>query len=88
MEMEVKVTRKHQVTIPKRVRSSLGIKVGDKLIVRAENGRVVLEPCRRVSNPVEFLWSLSERPVNTDVVKLVENSWLETHPENVRKNKQ
>jgi AbrB family looped-hinge helix DNA binding protein len=85
IEMEVKVTRKYQVTIPERVRSSLGIKVGDKLIVRAENEKVVLEPPRRVSNPVEFLWNLSEKPMNVDVIRLVEKSWAGTHPENVRR---
>ncbi len=42
-EEYVKVTRKGQVTIPKRIREALGISEGDVLLVREEGGRVVLE---------------------------------------------
>ena len=39
----VTVTRNAQVTIPKDVREALGITVGDKVTVRVEGSRVVLE---------------------------------------------
>lgn len=84
MVMEVKVTRKYQVTIPEKVRSSLGVKVGDKLAVQVEDSKIILEPPKRVSNPVEYLWNLSEKPTNVDVLKLIEKSWAQTHPKNIR----
>lgn len=85
MATEVKVTRKFQVTIPEEVRSRVGIKVGDKLVVRAENGKVVLEPLDRVSNPVDFLWGLSKKPMSIDAVNLVERSWTKTHQKKRRR---
>lgn len=39
----VTVTRNSQVTIPKKIRESLGIKEGDKIIMRVEEGKVILE---------------------------------------------
>ena len=39
------VTSKGQVTIPKKVRERLGIKVGDRLVFRFDrDGRLVVEP--------------------------------------------
>lgn len=43
MPSVVKVTRKGQVTIPKDLRASLGIEIGDTLVVREEGGRIILE---------------------------------------------
>jgi antitoxin PrlF len=40
---KVKVTRKYQVTIPKEVRESIGVKVGDELLVSRNERRIVLE---------------------------------------------
>jgi antitoxin PrlF len=40
---KVKVTRKYQVTIPKEVRESIGVKVGDELLVSRSERRIVFE---------------------------------------------
>lgn len=76
--MNVVVTRKYQVTIPKSVRSRLGINVGDRLRVSVVGEDVVLKPVKEIPDPVEFLWSLTERhgmaPLSVDAVKLVEES--------------
>ena len=72
---EVKVTRKYQVTIPKRLRSELGIKVGDRILLRMEGGHILIEVPRRIADPSEFLWNLSKKPVDVDVVRLIEESW-------------
>ncbi len=40
---KVKVTRSYQVTIPAEVREELGIRVGDRLVVKVEEGKIVLE---------------------------------------------
>lgn len=74
----VKVTRKYQVTLPKEVREVLGIRVGDLLRVRVENGRIILEPVvPRRRNPVDDMLSLVAEPIDVDAVRLVEESWDE-----------
>lgn len=40
----VTISPKYQVVIPKRARRSLGLKVGQKMIVVAYNDRIVLVP--------------------------------------------
>jgi len=77
---EVKVTRKYQITIPESVRSELGIKVGDNVIVKIEEGHAVIEVPERVSDPVKVLWELFEKPMNIDAVRLVEESHAEELP--------
>jgi len=71
---EVKVTRKYQITIPESIRSEFGIKIGDKLVIKTDEGRIIVEAPERISDPVEYLWNLSEKPINIDAVKLVEKS--------------
>ena len=72
------MTRKYQVTIPESVRSRLGVKIGDKLIVKSENKRIIMESPKRVSNPSDTLWNLFGKPLNIDATKLVEDSWEKT----------
>ena len=79
LDEEVKVTRKYQVTIPESVRTKLGVKIGDKLIVKSENKRIIMESPKRLSNPSDALWNLFGKPLNIDATKLVEESWKETH---------
>jgi looped-hinge helix DNA binding domain, AbrB family len=75
---ETVVTRKYQITIPKEVREVLGIKVGDRLIVKVEDGKIVIEPVR-ASNALKQLSSVADKylggPKNIDAVKLVEESF-------------
>jgi|GEM_PF-965673 antitoxin PrlF len=80
MRDEVKVTRKYQVTIPENVRSELGVKIGDKLIVKSENKRIIMETPKRITNPSDTLWCLFGEPLEIDAVKLVEQSWDTTSP--------
>ncbi len=80
MNKEVKVTRKYQVTIPENVRSELGLKIGDKLIVKSEDKRIIMEAVKHFSNPSEVLWNLFGKPINIDATRLVEESWNQSHP--------
>ena len=74
----VKVTRKYQITLPKEVREKLGIRIGDFLRVKVEDGKVILEPIvPRRRNPIDDMLSLISEPINIDAVKLVEESWDE-----------
>lgn len=80
MTENVKVTRKYQVTIPESIRSKLGVKIGDKLIVRLEGRRIIMEPQQQISNPSDVLWNLFGKPLDIDATKLVEDSWKKTAP--------
>ncbi len=74
---EVIVTRKFQVTIPKEIREALGISIGDRLLVRMINGKIVLEPIKG-SDALKRLSTIADKflkgPKRIDAVKLVEES--------------
>jgi AbrB family looped-hinge helix DNA binding protein len=74
----VKVTRKYQVTIPESVRSKLGVKIGDTLIVKSEDNQIIMESNKHISNPSNALWNLFGKSLNIDATKLVEESWTNT----------
>ncbi len=44
MTIPLSLSRRGQVTLPKEVREKLGLKPGDVLLLRVEEGRLVLEP--------------------------------------------
>ncbi|BBD72192.1 AbrB family transcriptional regulator [Sulfodiicoccus acidiphilus] len=46
MSVEVKVTRNYQITIPYEVRQKLSIKMGDKLIVKVEGDKIIIQKKR------------------------------------------
>jgi len=75
---EIIVTRKYQITIPQKARSKLGIRIGDKLVIREEEGRIIFETPKRINDPSEFLWGLPKKPIDIDAAKLMEGSWRET----------
>lgn len=74
---EVKVTRKYQVTIPERVRTKLGVKIGDKLTVKSEDKRIIMETTTHIENPSNALWNLFGKPMDVDATRLVEESWTQ-----------
>ncbi|AKA74687.1 AbrB/MazE/SpoVT family DNA-binding domain-containing protein [Saccharolobus solfataricus] len=49
MTLKIEVGKKGYIIIPKTVRDLLEIKEGDILILRVEDGKIVLEPERKVS---------------------------------------
>jgi len=51
LAVKVVVGRKGYIIIPKSIRELVGIKEGDVLTLTVENGRVVLDPERKVSLP-------------------------------------
>lgn len=78
MSVIVRVTRKYQITIPKRIREKLNIHVGDSLKMRVEGEKIIVEPViTRVKDPVKDMLSLIDKPLNIDAVRLVEESWNE-----------
>lgn len=75
--IEVIVTRKFQVTIPKEVREKLKIDIGDRLLVKIVDNKIVMEPIRG-SEALKRLSSIADRFLNgsrkVDAVKLIEKS--------------
>lgn len=51
--MIVTPSSKYQIAIPKTIRESLGIKVGQKLNITQSNGSMVITPVP--SDPIEYL---------------------------------
>jgi AbrB family looped-hinge helix DNA binding protein len=49
LTVKVEVGKKGYIIIPKSIRELVGIKEGDVLTLIVENGRIVLEPDRKVS---------------------------------------
>jgi len=41
--MEVKIARRHQVTIPQEVREKMDLSVGDVVEVRYDEGKIIIE---------------------------------------------
>jgi len=74
MEIQTTVTRKYQVTIPKKIRKMLGVRIGDRYMIKGEGNRIVIETGKRVRNPADYIWNLSKKPINVDAVKLVKKS--------------
>ena len=74
--IEVVVGEGYRVAIPEEVCRRLGIKVGDKLLVEVEEGRIVLKPLRL--DALERLMGIADKylggPRSIDAVRLVEES--------------
>ncbi|HDD69422.1 MAG TPA: AbrB/MazE/SpoVT family DNA-binding domain-containing protein [Candidatus Korarchaeota archaeon] len=53
----VTVTRNAQITIPKKIREALGIKEGDRVIMRIEGDKIIVEKVREDVwlDPTDFL---------------------------------
>ena len=68
---ETKVTRRYQITIPKSIRKRLRIRIGDRLPIASEKGKIVIEVGSNVTDPTAYLWGLSKRKANIDAVELV-----------------
>jgi AbrB family looped-hinge helix DNA binding protein len=52
----LKLSSKHQITIPKDVREALSLEAGDRLYIGCEGGKLVLHPLPKVRNPTEKLY--------------------------------
>jgi AbrB family looped-hinge helix DNA binding protein len=68
---EVEVSSDYTIKIPKKTREKLEIKRGDKLLLREEGEMILIDVPGRISNQSELLWSLSKKPHDVDVLKLV-----------------
>jgi len=73
--VEVVVTRKYQITIPKVIREKLKIRIGDRLLVSLEGDRIVIRPLKPI-RALEGLGTIADRVLGgarrVDAVRLVE----------------
>ena len=47
------ISTKGQVTVPKRIRTRLGLRVGDRVEFVVQGNQTVIRPVRRAGNPFE-----------------------------------
>ncbi len=73
----VKLSSKHQVVIPKKVRKKLGLHAGDQLVVEVEGEKVVLHP--RPKNYTNYMLGLGRKVWHeidaTEYVRKERESW-------------
>lgn len=68
---QTKVTTKHQATIPRRVRETLGIQSGGHIAWHILRSVVVVDTHKKVKRPVNFLTSQTAKPLTVDAVQLI-----------------
>lgn len=71
---ETTVTRKYQITIPRDIRKYLGIKIGEKYPIMRKGHKIIIETKQHVQKPSDYLWGISKKYTNIDVVRLVKES--------------
>ncbi len=54
MERVAKITSKGQITVPREIRSELGVVAGDSIIFRKQGDKIVITPQRQKSVFEEF----------------------------------
>jgi AbrB family looped-hinge helix DNA binding protein len=74
MEETTTVTRKYQITLPKRIRRKFGIKIGDKLPIFSKENKIIIKTSKVVPNPAEYLWNLSKKSSGIDAIKLIKHT--------------
>ena len=79
------MTSDFKVEIPEEVRENLGIKPGDRFLVKIEKGAIILQPLRP-KEALEILETIADRylggPRRINAVRLVEealNREIDTH---------
>ena len=66
MSLKAIVSRKGQVTIPKVIRTRLGLAPGTVLEFEAESGALVARKTEKASDPVLAVTGIIERPVDVE----------------------
>jgi antitoxin MazE len=69
----VRIKKKAQVTIPKKIMDSLGLNENDELDVYVENGKIIMEPMIRIPKDQAWYWTegwqRAERKADEDLAK-------------------
>lgn len=84
----IKLTSKGQITLPKEVRKRLSIETGNYLIVKVEDGKIILEPQRQeddISLICEYAATYGTGKNNLDKVRKITSKLDINMQEYVRK---
>jgi AbrB family looped-hinge helix DNA binding protein len=68
MKSATKVTRKYQVTIPKKVRKKAGVEVGDEFEVAEKDGLIVLQKKKKEKNLLMYAGSWKGYPEDSEAL--------------------
>ena len=67
------ISTKGQVTVPKRIRTRLGLRVGDRVEFVVKGSDTIIRPARSVGNPFEkYIGALPAFPGGTKEI----NAWV------------
>jgi len=72
-----KVDGKGRVVIPKRIREKAGIREGSRVRVRAEGGRIVIEPLENIADKYFGVFEIAAWPEDMDelITEAVRRWW-------------
>jgi AbrB family looped-hinge helix DNA binding protein len=62
MEKVLKLTRKRQLTIPKKMLEKLSLDAGDTIVLRVEEGRIIIE---KGPKPLDEVWGILKDKAQT-----------------------
>ena len=71
--VDVTLSSKNQIVIPRDAREALGVKSGDKLLVVAKDGKVLI--MARPKSFAESLKGMGKKPYSSDYIEQERDSW-------------
>jgi len=74
---EAIIGRRFTLVIPKSIREEIGLKEGQRVLVRAEAGKVIVEPLPE--NPLQVLESIIGEPYSEATDEKRAEKWLREH---------
>jgi AbrB family looped-hinge helix DNA binding protein len=77
MSEESIIGRRYTLVIPKAVREELTLKEGQRVLIRVENGRIVIEPLPW--DPYEVLEKIVGEPYEEEREEARAERWLKSH---------
>lgn len=77
MSEESIIGRRYTLVIPKAVRKELTLKEGQRVLIRVENGRIVIEPLPW--DPYEMLEKIVGEPYEEEREEARAERWLKSH---------
>ena len=77
MKTTIKVSSKYQIVIPREARKNLNLKAGDKLIVKANNEKIIIYPQPKSYAKYSLgLWKETWRGIDaTEYVRKERETW-------------
>ena len=71
------IGKRYTIVIPKTIREKIGLKEGQKVLVRAESGKIIIEPLP--NNPYRILEEIIGEPYNEAKDEEKAEKWLIKH---------